>query len=824
MPEVVIHGHFYQPPRENPWTGLIERDAKVHPFHDWNERIHHECYRTNAFARIFDGYTRIERIVNNFEHISFNFGPTLLSWMEGYDPIAYQRILDADRQSVLAHEGHGNAIAQAYNHAILPLCNPRDRVTQVRWGIADFRRRFGREPEAMWLPETACNDETLGTLIDEGIGFTILSPYQAERVRPIGTSEWTSASDGAIDPGIPYRYFHRDGSGRSIVLFFYDGPIARSIAFEGVLVSSQTFVGRLANGKGGPGRLIHVATDGESYGHHFRLGELTLAHALTVEAQNQNLTFTNYGAFLAEHPPTMEVEVAPGPNGEGTSWSCSHGVGRWYRDCGCHTDTQEGWNQAWRTPLRQAFDLLRDHGAARFEEAASALLQDPCSARNAYIELVLDPLRPRDEWLQRHAKHKLDDQERVRVLTLLEMQRSSLLMYTSCGWFFSDVSGIEAVQVMKYAARAMDQMDELGLDPPRQRVLDVLAEAKSNVVGVGNGADIMRKLVEPLRVTPARIAAHLAISSLVEEGDDSGTTGGYHFRRSRFQKQRHGRVRLATSHLDLEHTITGRRHDYAVGSMHLGGVDFYCALKPYPGKPEFEAALTNVWSAFRTASLPVMLRILQQELGPTEGGMESVLPDGRDRISELVFGNVVGNFVDEYGRLYESHQRVLEQLQEAGFELPKELRTAAEFALGRRFMQEIKNAQRSLDPAAYKKAIEIADEALRRGYEIDRSAASVILGEMIAAAVTRATESPIPPRLKTAMALVELARRLRADGHLFRAQEIFYQALEARSNWPDAISALAIALGFAPTVVGRRESLIAQLRDQEPPRSIARGE
>jgi alpha-amylase/alpha-mannosidase (GH57 family) len=823
MPEAVIHGHFYQPPRENPWTGLIEREPKVQPYHDWNERIHHECYRTNAFARIFDGYSRIERIVNNFERISFNFGPTLLSWMEGYDPVAYQRILDADRASTLNHDGHGNAIAQAYNHAILPLCNERDRITQVRWGVADFRRRFGREPEAMWLPETACNDQTLGTLIDEGLAFTILSPYQAERVRPIGTTEWTNVSGGAIDPGVPYRYFHRDGSGRSIALFFYDGPIARSIAFEGVLVSSQTFVARLLSGKSGPDRLIHVATDGESYGHHFRLGELTLAHALTVEAQAQGITFTNYGTYLARHPPTMEVEVQTGPGGEGTSWSCSHGVGRWYRDCGCHTDAQEGWNQAWRTPLRRALDVLRDHGAERFEQAASDLLADPWAARDAYIELILDPQQRREDWLERHAKRKLDAEEKIRALTLLEMQRSALLMYTSCGWFFSDISGIESVQVLKYAMRAIDLMGELGLDPPRAQFLEVLSEARSNVPGMGSGADIMQRLVEPLRVTPARIAAHLAISSLVEEGDDSGTAGGYRFRRTRLQKQRHGRVRLATSHLDVEQTVTGRRHGYAVGSMHLGGVDFYCALKPYPGKEEFEKIAADVWSAFRTASLPVMLRILQQELGPTEGGMESVLPDGRERISELVFGNIVGNFVDEYGRLYESHQRVLEQLQEAGFELPKELRTAAEFALGRRFTQEIKSAQRSLDPAAYRKAIEIADEALRRGYEIDRSSASIILGEMIAGAVARATESPIPPRLKTAMALVELARRLRADAHLFRAQEIFYQALDGRTNWPEGISALAITLGFAPTIVGRRESLIAQLRSEdEAPRSSVR--
>ncbi len=623
MTDLVIHGHFYQPPRENPWTGVIEREPVVHPFHDWNERIHHECYRPNAFARIFDGYSRIERIVNNFERISFNFGPTLLSWMEGSDPVAYERILRADRISAAVHQGHGNAIAQGYNHAILPLCNDRDRVTQVRWGLADFQHRFGRKPEAMWLPETACNDQTLGTLIDEGLAFTILSPYQAERMRPIGQDAWSNVADGTIDPGVAYRYFHRDGSGRSIALFFYDGPIARSIAFEGVLVSSQTFVSRLLSGRGGPGRLIHVATDGESYGHHFRLGELTLAHATAVEAPGRGVSFTNYGAFLASHPPTMEVEIKNG-GGEGTSWSCAHGVGRWYRDCGCNTNAQEGWNQAWRSPLRHALDFLRDHAASLFERGTADLLVDPWAARNEYIEVVLNPSHSRSEWVARHAKRALTESEQMLVLSFLEMQRSALLMYTSCGWFFADISGVETVQIMAYAGRVLDWMQELGLEAPRDPFLKILAEARSNVGDLGNGAEVFARFVEPMRVTPARIASHLAISSLVEEGDESGTAGGYRFRRSRFQKQRHGRLRLATSRLEVEHAITARRYDYAVGSMHLGGVDFYCAVGPYPGEEPFDTLATRVWSAFRTASLPTMLRILQQELGPDEGGLESV--------------------------------------------------------------------------------------------------------------------------------------------------------------------------------------------------------
>src|SRR5258706_1882781 len=477
----------------------------------------------------------------------------------------------------------------------------------------------------------------------------------------------------------------------------------------------------------------------------------------------------------------MEVEIKNG-GGEGTSWSCAHGVGRWYRDCGCNTNAQEGWNQAWRSPLRHALDFLRDHAASLFERGTADLLVDPWAARNEYIEVVLNPSHSRSEWVARHAKRALTESEQMLVLSFLEMQRSALLMYTSCGWFFADISGVETVQIMAYAGRVLDWMQELGLEAPRDPFLKILAEARSNVGDLGNGAEVFARFVEPMRVTPARIASHLAISSLVEEGDESGTAGGYRFRRSRFQKQRHGRLRLATSRLEVEHAITARRYDYAVGSMHLGGVDFYCAIGPYPGRESFDAVAARVWSAFRTASLPTMLRILQQELGPDEGGLESLLPDGRERISELVFGNIVGNFVDEYGRMYETNQRVLEQLQEAGFELPKELRAAAEFALGRRFMQEISNAHRSVDPAAYKKAIEIADEALRRGYEIDRSEASRLLGEMIAGAVARATESPIPARTKSAMALIGLARRLRDDAHLLRAQEIVHQALFEPTN------------------------------------------
>ena len=496
MPALIIHGHFYQPPRENPWTGVVEVEPSAAPFHDWNERIHSECYQPNAAAHITDPGTGRERIVNNYANISFNFGPTLLSWLKSNHPRTYADIIDADQASARERGGHGNAIAQAYGHAILPLCNERDRQTQIRWGLSDFRDRFGRDPEAMWLPETACNDDVLGGLIDAGLRFVILAPQQAARVRVPGESEWHEANEHTVNTSLSYRYSHRDGSGRSIAVFFYDGPTSRAIAFADLLRSSRELVDRFAQ-IASDRRLVNIATDGETYGHHFKFGDVCLAHALVIEAPAHGFQATNYGEYLDQHPPAFEVEINNGPNGEGTSWSCSHGVGRWIRDCGCHTGGEPGWSQRWRTPLRQALDFLRDENAEHFEATRGKLFVDPWQARDDSIELVLDQDHSREEFLRAHAGRWLSTDEQWRALTYLELQRMLLLMYTSCGWFFNDISGIETIQILKYAARAIDLMDQLGLPSVRGRFLEILAEAKSNRPEMGTGADIYRRFAEP---------------------------------------------------------------------------------------------------------------------------------------------------------------------------------------------------------------------------------------------------------------------------------------------------------------------------------------
>ena len=506
MRRLVIHGHFYQPPRENPWTFAVDEEPSAAPFHDWNQRVTAECYKPNSQVRITqeDG---VEKLVNNYALINFDFGPTLLSWLEHADAETYARIIAADVASARRHSGHGNAIAQAYSHAILPLCNERDLRTQVRWGLADFRFRFKREAEAIWLPETACNDEVMGVLIDEGLRFVILAPRQAKRTRTevhvagksAGTSEWQSAEDGGVDTSIAYRYLHRDGSNRSIAVFFYDEELAGAIAFERALTSSKELVDRFDRVPKGAGSLVNVATDGESYGHHHKFGDLCLAYALEVDAPRRGFSVTNYGEYLDQHPPTSEVEISSGPEDKGTSWSCVHGVGRWASDCGCETGGEAHWNQAWRRPLRTALDYLRDQAALHFEATRGELFIDPWAARDDSIELILNPLRSREEFLTPRAPRALSRAEQIRALWFLEMQRQTLLMYASCGWFFNDISGIESVLVLRYASRVIELMDQLGLPSLRARFLEILDEAKSNKVGVGTGADIFLQMVEAVR-------------------------------------------------------------------------------------------------------------------------------------------------------------------------------------------------------------------------------------------------------------------------------------------------------------------------------------
>jgi len=498
---VCIHGHFYQPPRENPWLGNIELQESAHPFHDWNERVAAECYAPNAASPLLNGENEKIATVNNYARISFNFGPTLLCWIEEHRPDLYRSILEADRLSRERFSGHGSAIAQVFNHMIMPLANPRDKTTQVCWAIKDFQKRFERDPEGMWLPETAVDLDTLETLAKAGIRFTILSPHQATRVKEIGRGGWRDVSGSRIDASAVYLCYLP--SGRSINLFFYNGLVSTDVAFGGLLHSGDLFARRLLEAFGeenGRAQLVHIATDGETYGHHRRYGDMALAACLTAIESSRAARLTNYGEYLEKHPANHAVEIV-----ENSSWSCAHGVERWRSDCGCHTGAHPGWTQAWREPLRQAMDWLRDELAALYEKEAALYLSDPWKARNDYIGVVLDrSAKSVERFLKRHAAAGVGSREKEKIIKLLELQRYAMLIFTSCGWFFDDIAGLEAAQVMRYAARAMELAREINGSDLEADYLRILAKAPSNLHE--NGAKVYELLVKPARMKAVSVS------------------------------------------------------------------------------------------------------------------------------------------------------------------------------------------------------------------------------------------------------------------------------------------------------------------------------
>jgi alpha-amylase/alpha-mannosidase (GH57 family) len=530
---LVIHGHFYQPPRENPWTDELEREPSAAPLHDWNARIHAECYRANAWARIHDAKGRVEAIVNNYARMSYNFGPTLARWIERHDRQAHQRLraADADQRRRLRH---GGAMAQAYAHPIVPLLSARDRQTQLLWGLQDFRRRFGHAAEGLWLPETGCDPATLETLIDLGVTFTILAPEQIAAVRPPG-KDWQAVDRDSVDTSRTYKWRHRDGSGRTINIAVFDGPLSRSIAFGDAAERAETFLSSVRASAdrshiSGGQRLVLCASDGELFGHHKKFADLTLAFASYVEAARQGIEVTNLGAYLEKYPPTWEMRMALGPDGEGTAWSCSHGLGRWRRDCGCSMRGPDaGWNQKWRGPLRAALDLVRDSAADFYEEEASQLLVDPWGARDAYGEVVDASPGDRDQLLAGFARPELavgGQAARDRVRLLMELQRATLLMYASCAWFFDDVAGLEASLGLRLAAYAIDLMGQAGGDPPIEGFLERLGEAKSNVREEGTGADVFRRVTSD-RFTARHAVAFAGAAGLIGPGWVAPSPSGY---------------------------------------------------------------------------------------------------------------------------------------------------------------------------------------------------------------------------------------------------------------------------------------------------------
>ena len=796
----ILHAHFYQPERSNPWTGMLDPEPTAAPERDWNERIHSECYRPNAVARIFDSQRRVERLVNNYERVSFNFGPTLLSWMETAHPATYAKIIDGDWRSKI-RTGHGNALAQAYNHMILPLANAHDRRTQILWGLADFRHRFNRDAEGMWLPETAVDRDTIDALIDAGVQFTVLAPHQAARVRPRG-GEWVDVG-GYLDTTQAYRHLHSDGSGRSLAVFFYDGGLAQSLAFDPATLDASVLVERFANSATGGG-VVHAAVDGETFGHHHPFGELGLAYALFEAAERRGLEPTNYAAYLDAHPPASDVEVV---DGEGTAWSCAHGVGRWYRDCGCSTDGQPGWNQAWRTPLRKALDVVRDAAADVFTERGGALLRDPWRARDDYVK-VRNGTWTAAQFLERHGARRLPHSQHVDLWTLLEAQRHAMVMYTSCGWFFSDVSGVETVYLLRSAARVMDLLEEVGATAPRMEFERLLAQARSNKADVGTGLDVWRSSVAASVVRPERIAAHLALLCAVDGLPTDRRTAGHEWTVRDLRSDVRGQVGLTTARVALKSAATGRSSEFAVAAVHLGGLDFHVMVSEFRNATAYAKAVNDVWSAFPTAPLAGLLRLLGERFEGAEFTIDGALPEGRQHIIATVLSELAARFHEQYARLYGDHRRVLEMIAGAGHELPRDLRAAAELTLATRLERQVEAASAAAagtgDPHAFDAVRDTVAHARSQGYHVDLSPVQESLTAGLTSAAGLAAETLDRQYIDQIDRWLDLSGELGIDVDLSRAQELAYDvATKARAGRLSpaeraTVAALGQRVGLAP--------------------------
>jgi alpha-amylase/alpha-mannosidase (GH57 family) len=786
---IVIHGHFYQPPRENPWLEEVEVQDSAAPYHDWNARVTAECYAPNTAARRTGEGNRILDIVNNFEKISFNVGPTLMAWLERHAPGVYAKILEADRVSAGARGGHGNAIAQVYNHMILPLATRRDKVTQVRWGLVDFRTRFGREPEGMWLPETAVDNETLEVLAEAGLTFTILAPHQAWRVRAVGTEEWTEVGD-RVDPSRPYLW--RGPRGLELTLFFYDGPISRAIAFGDALERSENLVTRLRDGfsdaRDWP-QLVHCATDGESYGHHSRFGDMALAAAVERLERERFAELTNYGAFLAENRPTWEAQIH-----ERTSWSCAHGVERWRSDCGCRL--RADWHQRWRRPLREALDWLADQIDLFFEARASGVLKDPWAARDEYVEVILDrsPARLAD-FLGRHQRTPLDAMATVETRRLLEMERNRLLTYTSCGWFFDELSALEPVQILRYAALAIQYLRDLGGSALETELTRRLEAAPTNVAEFHDGGEIYRRLVQPLVVDLRRVVAHYAITGLFQEPADTARVYAYHVDRLDEARESYAGTTLRMGHVQVASDVTGAMKDEMYGVLHFGGHDFSCGVRAFEDRITYEEMKSDLRGRYARYSMADMVRAMDDYFPGQSFSLAHLFLEERRRVLSNAIRAVLDHHEAAYRRIWEESRKLIHYLRQADTPIPETFAIIARHVLEVEVCGQLAEAPAlgAIPPAVF----DLVGEARTLGISLDLTPSRDAMRGAVGNALAAIREAPTAERVAAAVTLIGGARELGLRFGYWNAQNQFLDVWRALPEHRLLLKPLADLLGFA---------------------------
>ncbi len=763
---ICIHGHFYQPPRENPWLEEIEFQDGAYPYHDWNEKITAECYAPNAASRILDSEEKIINIVNIYSKISFDFGPTLMSWLERHKPDVHEAIIEADRLSMERFSGHGSAIAHAYNHIIMPLANRRDKYTQIIWGIKDFQKRFKRFPEGMWLPEAAVDEETFEVLVSLGIKFTVLSPRQAKRVRKLKeTKNWHDVSEERIDPTTAYLCILP--SGRTINLFFYDGPISQDVSFGGLLKNGEVFAKRLLsafNDQREWHQIVHLATDGETFGHHHRYGDMALSYALHYIESNSLAKITNYSEYLEKHPPAHIVEIF-----ENSSWSCIHGIERWRDNCGCNSGTHPGWNQAWRKPLRNAMDWLREKLIPIYGNEASKYLKNPWDARNDYIEVLHDRSHENIErFLQKHTIKKLTIEEKIKILKLLEIQRNAMLMYTSCGWFFDEISGIETMQVLQYASKSIQFAEELHEASLESEFLTYLQKAPSNIFS--NAVEPYDLYVKSAKSDLLRVGAHYSISSVFEEYPEDIEIYSYTASSVTYNKIEAGKLKLAIGKANISSNITWDKKTISFAVLHLGDHNINAGVKDFNGDEEYSIMQNEIKQAFEKGDIPEVVRLMDKHFENNIYSLWHLFKDEQRKVLDQILQLTYESVESSYRHIYEENFAIMNFYHSLQQRLPRPFSSAAEYILNTDLKKIFE--EENIDVEKLKRLIE---EAKRWSTKIDTTTIGFIASSWVNSIMEKLDKKPKDIELLEKINnTMELSTPLSLSLDLWKAQNIYF--------------------------------------------------
>jgi len=759
----VVHGHFYQPPRENPWTGAIPRQESAAPFHDWNERIAGECYRPNAFARILDKKGNLREIINNFEFINFNAGPTLLHWLKTHTPDVYERILEADRKSMARNNGHGNAIAQVFNHVIMPLATAAERYTQILWGIEDFHTHFGRAPEAIWLSETAVDEKTIASLLQFDIRYIILSPFQAEKFRPLGSKDWSPAGKGTIDTTRPYRFIGEKGH---LDVIFYNHAVSSGISFGPLLSDAGLLLGKfqLAAPDRAQDTLVTACVDGESFGHHKKFGEMCLAFFIGHLAPKAGFEVVNLARYLEMHPPEHEVLLAAGEENEGTSWSCTHGVSRWVRDCGCATGGYPGWHQKWRTPLRDAFNFLRDEVQKILEQELSPLVGETGSAFHRYFPLIRDKTSEgRARYLEAVGCGSVTPEEKIKIFELLEAAYFAQLTFTSCAWFFADIAGLEARQNIKYAMRGIDLATPHAGAGIEKGFLALLEQAASNMPEKKNGKEIYREMQLSARIGKEQIVANCAIEGFITGGFKNRKCDYYEIQLLRYEIHEESAITLYKGALNLLDHVTGSNEEFVFYLFVPSIVSLKCYVLPEAMDP-----------AVQPESLEALESILKQTAGCPCYSLKNLSFEGSEKVIRRIMQKHLEKMDGMLEDIYLKNIDYLESFADGGLSMPEALTCLCEYVLTNRIVQHLQNERQQAGPSELKSVLNTYRFGQKIGLKIQNERVGQVLDTLIREALQVTLKKRSDEGGKRILQLLDLSETLKIHLNISPYQEMIF--------------------------------------------------